>query len=335
MKMKALQLTDYPEQRIQLLDVAKPEPANGQVLVRLQAAALNHRDQWIREGKYPNIRPFCTLGSDGCGIVETVGSQSDAHWIGKTVIINPNQNWGDNPAVQGKDYRILGNPVDGTFAEYIVVPTDRLHEKPAYLTTEQAAALPLGGLTAYRATCKHGAVKKGDNVLVTGIGGGVAQLAMQFALAAGANVWVSSGDEEKLRKAIALGAKGGINYRSDDWDKQLMAQTGGLNLVIDSGGGTGFSRFIRLMQPAGKIVFYGATAGLPTTLDLHRIFFYQLTLQGSTMGNDAEFAEMLRFCEQHRISPIIDSVRPLDEIISAFDEMKMGKQFGKLVISMA
>jgi NADPH:quinone reductase-like Zn-dependent oxidoreductase len=332
--MRALQLTDHSEQRIQLLDVPKPEPTNGQVLIRLQAAALNHRDQWIREGKYPNIRPFCTLGSDGCGVVEAVANPSDAHWIGKTVIINPNQNWGENPAVQGKDYRILGNPADGTFAEYIVVPTDRLHEKPAYLSTEQAAALPLGGLTAYRAICKYGGVKKDDNVLVTGIGGGVAQFAMQFALAAGANVWVSSGNEEKLQRAIALGAKGGVNYHSEDWDKQLITQTGGLNLVIDSGGGTGFSRFIRLMRPAGKIVFYGATAGLPTTLDLHRIFFYQITIQGSTMGNDQEFAEMLQFCEQHRIAPIIDSVRPLDEIITAFDEMKIGKQFGKLVISM-
>jgi len=332
--MKALQLTDHPEQRIQLLNVAKPEPASGQVLVRLQAAALNHRDQWIREGKYPNIRPFCTLGSDGCGVVEAAGNASDAGWIGKTVVINPNQNWGDNPAVQSKEYRILGNPTDGTFAEYIVVPVDRLHEKPAYLTIEQAAALPLGGLTAYRAACKHGAVKKGDHVLVTGIGGGVAQLAMQFALAAGANVWVSSSNEEKLRKAIALGAQGGVNYYSEDWDKQLMAQTGGLNLVIDSAGGANFSRLVRLMKPAGKIVFYGATAGLPTTLDLHRLFFYQITIQGSTMGNDAEFAEMLQFCEQHRISPVIDSVRPLTDIISAFDEMKMGKQFGKLVVSM-
>ncbi|MCS7019288.1 MAG: zinc-binding dehydrogenase [Cytophagales bacterium] len=333
--MKALQLTDHPEQRIQLLDVPKPVARRGEALIRMQAAALNHRDEWIRQGKYPHIRPFCTLGSDGCGVVEAVGDNVDAAWIGKTVIINPNQNWGSNPAVQGKDYRILGNPTDGTFAEYIAVPIDRLHEKPAYLTVEQAAALPLGGLTAYRATCKHGAVKKNDRVLITGIGGGVAQLAMQFALAAGAQVWVSSGEEEKLQRAIALGAQGGVNYKNDNWDKLLMEQTGGLHLVIDSAGGVGFSRFIRLMQPAGKIVFYGATAGLPTTLDLHRIFFYQITIQGSTMGNDAEFAEMLQFCEKHRIAPIIDSVRPLDEIISAFDDMKSGKQFGKLVISIA
>lgn len=332
--MKALQLTDHPEHRIQLLDVPKPVPAKGEALIRLHAAALNHRDEWIRQGKYPHIRPFCTLGSDGCGTVEAVGDATFEEWTGKTVVINPNQNWGDNPAVQGKDYRILGNPSDGTFAEYIVVPVDRLHEKPAHLTVEQAAALPLAGLTAYRATCKHGAVKKGDKVLVTGIGGGVAQLAMQFALALGAEVWVSSGDDEKLCRAAELGAKGGVNYRRDDWDKQIAAQTGGLNLVIDGAGGTGFSRFVRLMQPAGKIVFYGATAGLPETLDLHRIFFYQITIQGSTMGNDAEFAEMLRFCEQHRIVPMIDSVRPLEAIISAFDEMKSGKQFGKLVISM-
>ncbi|WP_448518076.1 quinone oxidoreductase family protein [Rhodoflexus sp.] len=332
--MRALQLTDHPEERIRLLDVPQPVPQSGQALVRLLAAGLNHRDQWIREGKYPHTRPFCTLGSDGCGIVETVADAADAHWIGKTVIINPNKDWGNNPAVQGKDYRILGNPVDGTFAEFIVIETDRLHEKPTHLTVEQAAALPLGGLTAYRATCKYGAVKAGDKVLITGIGGGVAQLAMLFALAVGAEVWVSSSDEDKIRKAVAMGAKGGVNYRSEDWDKQVMTQTGGLNLAIDSGGGTGFSRLIRLMQPAGKIVFYGATAGLPTTLDLHRIFFYQITIQGSTMGNDAEFAEMLQFCRQHSIAPVIDSVRPLSQIISAFDEMKSGKQFGKLVVSM-
>ena len=330
--MKAIQLIDGVEDKIELSDVPKPEPQSGEVLVRIKAAALNRRDQWIRQGMYPGIRFGSVLGSDGAGVVEDLGDGADPKWLDKEVLINPNVNWGEKPAHQAADYRVLGMPDHGTLAEYICVHTDKLHEKPALLNWEQAAALPLGGLTAYRATFHHGQVKAGDKVLISGIGGGVAQFAFQFALATQAEVYVTSGNEQKLRTAKEMGASGAFNYRNEGWQKALFKASGGFDCVIDSAGGDQINDFIRMMRPAGRIVFYGATNGTPQKLDLFRMFWNQITLQGSTMGNDQEFVDMISFVEQHQIKPIIDSVRPIDEAVSAFNDMRDGRQFGKLVI---
>ncbi|TAH21162.1 MAG: alcohol dehydrogenase [Cytophagales bacterium] len=332
--MKALQIADDPKEKLKMVEMPMPSLSEGEVLIKLKAVALNRRDQWIREDKYPNIKPNTTLGSDGCGVVEKVQNEADNHWLGKTVIINPNIDWGTNSISQSPHYQILGMPTHGTFAEYIAVKADRLHLKPAHLTDEQAATLPLGGLTAYRAVFTFGGLQAGENVLISGVGGGVAMLAFQFALAAKANVYVTSGSKEKIEKALQAGAIGGANYKEVNWNKELHEKIKGLNLVVDSGGGKGFSDFIRMMKQAGRIVFYGATQGLPTTLDLYRMFFYQLRIQGSTMGNDQEFSQMLDFVSKQNIVPFVDSVRPFANIISAFDDMKAGNQFGKLVVSM-
>jgi zinc-binding alcohol dehydrogenase/oxidoreductase len=330
--MKALVLTE--ERQVNIIDKDKPVPGPGEVLVRIQAAALNHRDQWIREGKYPGIRPGVTLGSDGAGMVEAVGSDQDKAWKGKKVIINPNINWGDNPLVQSPDYKILGMPVDGTLAEYICVPVHRLVEKPSHLNMAQAAALPLGGLTAYRAVFTHGGLKKGEKIFISGIGGGVAQFAFQFALAAGAEVWVSSGQDHKLNLAMEKGAKGGFNYREAQWHKAARKESGGFNLIIDSAGGDQMNQLIDLLQPAGSLVFYGATTGVPAGLALHKIFWLQARLQGSTMGNDQEFKNMIGFVESHRIEPLMEPPLPFDQVVWALDKMKEGQQFGKLVVRM-
>jgi NADPH:quinone reductase-like Zn-dependent oxidoreductase len=330
--MKALQITDNPKEKIKINEIPIPNISENEVLVKLTAAALNRRDQWIREDKYPNIKPYTTLGSDGCGIVEQVGSEADKDWIGKKVIINPNIGWGSNPKVQSPHYQILGMPTNGTFAEYVVVKTDRIHLKPEHLTDEQASALPLGGLTAYRAVFNYGEISEGDNVLISGVGGGVATLALQFALVAKANVYITSGDNDKIQKAIQIGAIAGANYKESNWNKDLLEKSKGFHLVIDSAGGKGFSDFIRMMKPAGRIIFYGATQGLPTTLDLYRAFYYQIKIQGSTMGNDQEFLDMVRLVDTNKILPIIDNVKPFSDIITAFDEIKSGKQFGKIVI---
>ena len=168
--MKALFLVDHPEDKLQMKETTQPSPSEGQVLVRIKAAALNRRDQWIRQGMYPGIQFETILGSDGAGVVEAVGAGVEESWIGKEVILNPNMNWGDNPAVQAVDYHILGMPTHGTFAEYLVVNERQLFEKPAHLSFEQAAALPLGGLTAYRAVFHHGQVGEGKTVLISGMG---------------------------------------------------------------------------------------------------------------------------------------------------------------------
>lgn len=330
--MKALVLS--APNKIEIIDKERPKVGKGEVLVKVKAASLNHRDQWCREGKYPGIRYGATLGSDGSGIVEEVGDKSDNKWLNKEVVINPNISWGPDPAVQSPQYNILGMPEDGTFAEYVLVKTDRLHLKPEFLSFSSAAAFPLGGLTAYRAVFTHGKIKPHHNVLISGVGGGVAQFAFLFCMARGGNVYVTSSKTENFDQTEKLGAKGGFNYKNSDWVKVALHETGGFDLIIDSAGGDSLNDFIKLAKPGGKIVFYGATTGLPRNLNLHKIFWNQLTLQGSTMGNDAEFAEMLSFVAQHKIEPIIDSVRPFNEIITAFDEMRDGKQSGKLVVEL-
>lgn len=331
--MQALQL--YGEQapyQLQTNHLERPEPMEGEALVRIKAASLNRRDQWIREGKYPGIKTEVTLGSDGCGVVELVGSNDYEDWIGKEVIINPNINWGDDPKHQSKDYTILGNPVHGTFASYLCIPMDRLHLKPNHLTYQEAAALPLGGLTAYRAVVTQGLIAKDETVLISGFGGGVAQFAFQFAIALGAKVYVSSGDEYKLQLARKMGAAGAVNYKNENWQQELMKLSGGFDCAIDSAGGNQLNNIVRMMKHSGRIICYGATLGRPEHLDLHRIFYYQLRLQGSTMGNDKEFVDMVEFVEKHQIKPVVDTVIPFKDVVTAFDRMRDGLHFGKIVL---
>ena len=330
--MKALLLRDNHDEKLNLTEVNQPEPKPGQALIRIKAASINRRDQWCREGKYPNLVYNCIMGSDGSGVVTSVGNAEDSSWVGKEVIINPNINWGYNPAAQSPDYRLLGMPDNGTFAEYTVVGVDRLHPKPVTLTMEEAAALPLAGVTAYRAVFTQGNIKSGDNVLISGVGGGVAQFAFLFSVAIGANTYITSSSDQKLTRAIELGAKAGFDYKTADWHKTALKESKGFDVIIDSAGGDQINDFISMINPAGSIVFYGATNGLPKSLDLYRLFWSQGRLQGSTMGSDEEFKDMIAFVEEHKIKPIIDSVRPFDEIISAFNDLRDGKQFGKIII---
>ncbi|MEL7002226.1 MAG: medium chain dehydrogenase/reductase family protein, partial [Bacteroidota bacterium] len=264
--MKALVLTK-PGQ-LEIIDTPKPTLTSGQVLIKMNAAALNKRDQFIREGKYPNIQTNAVLGSDGVGEVVHTGEGVDTSWQGKTVLINPNIGWGENPAVQSREYAILGMPSNGTLAEYMAVNQDRIHEIPTHLKPEEAAGIPLGGLTAYRACFTHGKIKDKENVLISGFGGGVAQFAFQFAKAACANVFVTSSKKSKLDKAEEMGAAGGFNYKDPDWYKNPWQTKGGFDVVIDSAGGNQINNFVKIMRPAGRIVFYGATNGLPTSIDL-------------------------------------------------------------------
>lgn len=327
--MKALVLKDAGQ--IELREIPKPIVTNGKALVRIKAAGLNRRDDWIREGKYPNIKFGVTMGSDGAGIVEEVGDEKDQPWVGQEVVINPNIEWGPDLEVQSGRYTILGMPVDGTFAEYVLVPIDRLHHKPFHLDFLQAAALPLGGLTAFRALFRRGELRGGQNVLISGFGGGVAQFAFLFAQAAGANVYVSSGSDEKIDKALKLGARGAYNYKRDVNYADLWKTKGGFDLVIDSAGGDQINNFIKMLKPRGKIVFYGATNGLPTKLDMYRMFWNQLSLLGTTMGSDHEFSEMLTFVSKHQLRPLIDSIRPFSKIVEAFPDITKSNKVGKIV----
>ena len=323
-----------------------PMAGPGEVLIKLQAAALNHRDIFIRQGLYPGIKLPVIPGSDGAGVVEEVGEGVDPVWRGQAVIINPALNWGNNPKFYGPDFRILGMPDNGTFAEYVVVGASYIYPKPAHLSFEQAAALPLAGLTAWRALMTRAGLHRSgttEKVLITGIGGGAALLALQFAVAAGAEVWVTSGADEKLEKAKTLGALGGSNYREPDWAKTLMAQTGGsghplrgyFDVIIDSAGGPGFANLIDVAAPGGRIALFGGTTGNITDIIPPKVFFKQLSIFGSTMGTDREFAEMLSFVTKKKIVPILDEILPLTQIEEAMQKMDKGKQFGKIILKIA
>lgn len=330
--MKALVLTAAG--LIELKDIPKPVLSPGKALVKIKATALNRRDDWIREGKYPNIRFGVTMGSDGAGVVEEVFDENDQAWVGQEVVINPNIDWGPDLEVQSTKYTILGMPVNGTFAEYCLVNVDRLQHKPFHLDFLQAAALPLGGLTAFRALFRRGGLRAGQNVLISGFGGGVAQFAFLFAKAAGANVYITSGSDEKIARALKMGARGAYNYKKESNYSDLWKTKGGFDLVIDSAGGDQINNFIKVLKPNGRIVFYGATNGLPSKIDLYRMFWNQLTLQGTTMGNDHEFNEMLSFISKHQIRPIVDSIRPFSKIAESFEDITRSNKVGKIVFQL-
>lgn len=329
--MKAIILEEL-NQPLKITETGVPEIAAHEALVKIHAAAFNHRDLWIQKGQYAGIRFPVILGADGSGVVEKTGSSVGTNWLGKEVIINPSLNWGSDPRVQAKDYVILGTPNDGTFAEYVKIDARLLSEKPAHLTFEQAAALPLAGITAYRALMKRAAAKEGENVLITGIGGGVALQCVQFAIAAGCNVYVTSSSEDKLQQAISLGAKGGVNYKQPDWDKELKKRSGGFDAIVDSSGGDTFAKLVDMAKPAGRITMYGATLGAFNSGVPAKIFWKQLDILGSTMGNDEEFTEMVSFVSHHGIVPVVDEVFPMEQAQQALEKMGKGSQLGKIVL---
>lgn len=307
-------------------------PDVGQVVVRLNAAALNRRDYWITVGLYPGIKPPVVLGSDGAGVVAACGDGVDDFWKGQDVILNPGIDWGDDPAVQSEQFHILGLPEDGTFASEVVVPVEQLHRKPDSLSWEESAAIPLAGTTAYRALFTQGQAKSDDRILITGIGGGVSTFALQFATAIGAEVWVTSSSAEKIDRAVSLGAKGGFDYRLDGWEKSLAKIAGAPSLIIDSAGGSGYQTLLGLVAPGGRIVNYGSTAGAPESIDMFKLFWKQLCLQGSTMGSPDDFSGMVNFVEKHQIKPVIDAVFALEDANQAIDQMRSSPQFGKYVL---
>jgi NADPH:quinone reductase-like Zn-dependent oxidoreductase len=331
--MKAIVLREFgPVDNFRLEEVPDPSPKAGEVVVRLRAAALNHRDLWISRNKYPNISLPALLGSDGAGQVSGMGEGVEGLRIGQDVVINPSLDWGSDDRVQGDRFRILGMPDQGTFAELIAVPAENVVAKPAGLSFEQAAAIPLAGLTAYRAVVTKARVRSGETVLVTGIGAGTATLAMQFSLALGARVFVTSGSEAKLEEARKLGAKGGVDYKDPEWPTRLRELAGPPDVVIDSAGGEGFAHAVELLRPGGRLVTFGATTGPVPSLNVFHLFWKQLQLLGTTMGTAAEFSAMLELVEDRGIRPVVDRTFPLAEAPEALRRMEQAGQFGKIVL---
>lgn len=318
--MKALVLNAL-HQGLDHQEMPAPHAGKSDAIVTLRAAALNHRDLYMTQGLYSGIKFPVILGSDGVG-----------EYRGRPVVIDPSFDWGPDPRAQGRSFRVLGMPDDGTFAEQIAVPRVNLHPKPAHLDWQQAAALPLAGVTAWRVLFTRCQLRAGERALISGVGGGVALMAMQFAVAAGAEVFVTSGSEEKLQKAVTLGAKGGANYRLADWDKNLKKETGGFDVIIDSAGGDGFGALLGLCNPGARIGVYGGTLGKINGLSPQPLFWKQVSILGSTMGTRLDFKRMLAFVGKHEIVPVVDAVFPLSHGNEALQRMDNAQQFGKIVL---
>lgn len=313
-------------------DVPMPHAGAGEVVVHLRAAALNHRDVWIKNGQYAGLRFPVIPGSDGAGVVVDVGPGVDASWMDREVIINPSLDWGHDPRGQEPRFNILGLPKDGTFAEFVHVSASQLAPKPSHLSWSEAAALPLAGLTAFRAVFSRAHLKAHEKILITGIGAGTAIFALQFAVAAGAVPCVTSSSDEKLRRAHELGSKAGALYTRTGWAKEFGEHHGPFDVIVDSAGGSGFNDLLDLAATGGRLVFFGATRGNPADLPLRKIFWRQLNLLGSTMGSPTDFQLMTAYCTRHAIHPVVSEEFDLKDGLAAFARMEQGAQFGKIVL---
>ncbi len=330
--MKAVRLHEIGgPANLRVDDIPVPKIGEGEALVRIAAAALNRRDLFVTQGLYPNIRLPVTLGSDGAGTIADLGGVVMDLREGDEVVIDPMLGWGDDPRVwDAPNATILGMPRDGTLAQYTIVPVDNLYRKPASLSIEEAAAIPLAGLTAYRALFTRGELKAGETVLITGVGGGVQTLMLLFAKHAGARAIVTSSSDEKLRRATELGADVTINYATtSDWQKAARA-AGPIDLVVDSSGGETFARALEAIRPGGRIVFYGGTTG-DATIKMFPLFWKHVSVLGTSMGSPQDFAGMLALFDAG-LRPAIDRVLPIDDARAAFERLAESSQFGKVVL---
>lgn len=334
--MNAVQLTEVggPEV-LRIQAVADPTPGAGEVLVELRAAALNRRDVFLRKGVAPSPLPVIP-GSDGAGVVRALGDGASGVAVGDEVVILPSLAWGDREDAPGPGFRILGGPDNGTYAELIAIPAENVFPKPARLSWHQAAALPLAGLTAWRALITRARLRSGDTVLVLGIGGGVATFALHIARAAGARVIVTSSSDEKIARAMEMGAFGGVNYTDPEWvaNAKAMAGAKGIDIAVDSVGST-WPDSIAALRPGGRMVCFGGTGGRAAELQVRAVTYGQVDVLGTTMGSPREFGRLLAAVDGQSWEPVVDGVRPLGEAAAAHAREEAGEHFGKLVLDIS
>ncbi len=328
--------------RLEVRDIPVPElRARTDVRVRVQTAALNRLDLFVLEG-LPGITitPDWVVGSDGAGIVDAVGPDVQDVVVGDRVIIQPGISDRTCEYCRAGEqslciaYKILGEHMPGTCAEYIVVPAPNVRRIAPTVRWDVAAALPLAMLTAWRMIVTRAAVQEGDLVLIWGIGGGVALAALQIAKLHGARVWVTSGSDAKLEKALALGADAAFNHRTQDVGREVRARTGkrGADVVVDTVGKATWGQSLLALGKRGRLVTCGATSGPMVETDVRRLFWNQWSILGSTMGNDREFDAMLRAVERGHLSPVIDSAFPLADCRAAYERLGSPEHFGKVVL---
>jgi NADPH:quinone reductase-like Zn-dependent oxidoreductase len=318
---------------ISLDEVAQSEPGAGEVRVALKAASLNHRELWIAKGQYPGMCLPATLGCDGAGVVDAVGAGVDTQVIGREVVLYPGLNWGDDPAYPAAPFGLLGMPGPGTLAESIVIPAASAVAKPTHLDWDTAAAVPLAALTAWRGLTTKGGIQTGDKLLITGIGGGVATMALKLAKALGAEVYVTSGSDETLAKAQALGAKAGFNYKDENWKKALGKTSGGIDLVFDGAPASGYAAYGRSLSMGARVVVYGSTGGMSFPVNAPELFLKNIRIIGTNVGNLAEFEQVIAFISAQKIEPVIDRHFSLADAKEALIYLESAHSFGKVVVT--
>lgn len=340
--MKALTIDGYGLDNVAVRDVPAPEPGPGEVTVAVKAAALNHLDLWTLRGTLGVEHRFPhALGADGAGAVEAVGEGvPPGIRRGDRVLVNPALSCGVCERCRAGEqsecatFRMLGEHEPGTVAELVRVPAGNVFPIPEHLDFAEGAALGVTFITAYRMLFDRGAMKPGEWVLVTGIGGGLALSLFQLARPAAGKVFVTSSTDEKLARAAELGADGGVNYREEDVGRAVRRLTGkrGVDLVADSAAGPSLEPSLRALRKGGRVVVAGATAGATAEVDVRRIFWNQLSVIGSTMGSVGNVSDMLRLVAGTKLRPIVDRVVRLDEAGDALRLLDAGGQFGKIVV---
>jgi NADPH:quinone reductase-like Zn-dependent oxidoreductase len=331
-RLQAIDREHGPEQfRVDQVD--DPRAGPGEILIRIARAAFNRRDVFISQGLYPGIVMPCIPGSDGVGTVAAHGEGASGPAVGSRVVIDPTLGWGPDERIWRRDAQVLGMPHQGTMAEYLAVPAENVHPAPPSLSDDEAGAMPLGGVTAYRALVARGGCTKDDVVLLPGIGGGVQTFALLFAKKLGAKVIVTSSSDEKLARAKALGADVAINYNaSERWEKDVASVDGGPSLVVDSIGGETFAKALNVARYGARVVSYGGTTG-DAKIRPFSVFWKQLDIMGSSMGSPHDFAAMLALWDGS-IHPVVDSIFALDDVVDAARKVDHGDQFGKIVLAL-
>ncbi len=327
--MRAVRIHEDGGPEVLVLEEA-PDPVAGpgEVLVRLRASALNHLDIWIRKG-LPSVPKPRILGADGAGVVEALGEGVSGFEPGQRVVLNPGIEAG------GGRIHVIGEHGDGTNAELIAVPATNVHPIPDELSFEEAAAFPLVFETAYRMLVTRAGLREGEWVLAWGIGGGVSTATLAIGKALGAKVMVTSSSEAKLERARELGADATVNHASGDVKEAVKEATGGrgADIVVETVGEATWATSLQVAAPGGRITVCGATSGPNPPASLHRVWWKQLSILGSTMGTGEDFAGAFELVTSGRARPVVDTVLPLEEIRAAHERLEAGEQLGKIVLT--
>ena len=301
--------------------VARP----GWATVKLHASALNWHDVLVRQGRYRSPLPH-VIGAVGAGV------RTDT---GENVVVLPSLNWGDRDEAPGSGWEILGDYTPGTYAELVSVPAECLAPKPRGLSWAEAAALPLVGLTTYRALFVRGRLQEGESMLVIGAGGGIATMAIALAVAAGASIAVTSSSTDTLERAVSAGATGGVLHSEQEWPEHARAlspDNAGFDLILDPVGR--WSESVRALKPGGRLVVLGANAAQTAQMDIRSFYFGQFDLLGTTMGSSRDFAGLLNMIDRCSVrAPVIDREFPLDRAAEAHEYLERGRTFGKCVLT--